>query len=190
MLVLKRDKSAQTFSEKKVKDSIRNAFKSCNSKLYQDKDSLDKLDKIVEEVYSKLDLKEGIRTETIQSQIEVELMKLSYYKEAKFFIIWRHINYYQNYLGNKVKFMRSYLSAVNAATGSKYDANANVTEKNVTTLSGELFKKDIIKLNRYRMYSKISEMYGEDLAKEYIRQLESHELYKHDESSELRRSAA
>lgn len=33
------------------------------------------------------------------------------------------------------------------------------------------------------MYDKISEMFGEDLAKEYLRQIESHELYKHDETS-------
>ena len=30
--------------------------------------------------------------------------------------------------------------ALNAATGSKYDANSNVTEKNITTLTGELPK--------------------------------------------------
>ena len=48
---------------------------------------------------------------------------------------------------------------------------------------GELPKKEIIGTNRLLMYDKITKMYGEDLAKEYIRQLESHEIYKHDETS-------
>jgi len=94
-----------------------------------------------------------------------------------------HNTAHQDYLSNKVKFIGQYLSAINAASGSKYDANANVTEKNLATLSGELFKGEIIKLNRYRLSEKIKELYGPELATEYLRQLESHELYKHDESS-------
>jgi len=89
----------------------------------------------------------------------------------------------ESYLDGKVKFIGEYLSAINAASGSKYDANANVTEKNLATLNGELFKGEIIKLNRYRLSEKIQELYGSELSSEYIRQIESHELYKHDESS-------
>jgi len=95
----------------------------------------------------------------------------------------RKIASQENYLSGKVRFIGEYLSAINAASGSKYDANANVTEKNLATLSGELFKGEIIKLNRYRLSAKIEELYGKGLAREYLRQLESHELYKHDESS-------
>ncbi|KXU35213.1 ribonucleoside-triphosphate reductase [Cephaloticoccus capnophilus] len=95
----------------------------------------------------------------------------------------RHNATHESYLSHKVKFIGDYLSAINAASGSKYDANANVTEKNLATLSGELFKGEIIKLNRYRLSQKIKALYGESLAKEYLRQLETHELYKHDESS-------
>jgi len=95
----------------------------------------------------------------------------------------REIVRQENYLSEKAKFIGEYLSAINAASGSKYDANANVTEKNLATLSGELFKGEIIKLNRYRLSDKIQELYGPELAKEYLRQLKEHELYKHDESS-------
>lgn len=86
---------------------------------------------------------------------------------------------YQKY----VNFIEKYKKASNASTGSEVDSNANVENKNVATLQGELSKKDIIGTNRLLMYNKITEMYGEDLAKEYIRQLESHEIYKHDETS-------
>lgn len=82
-----------------------------------------------------------------------------------------------------VDFITDYRSASNAATGSKFDSNANVEHKNITTCSGELTKKDKIGTNRLMMVDKLTEMFGADLAEEYIRQLEEHEKYKHDETS-------
>lgn len=82
-----------------------------------------------------------------------------------------------------VDFIESYRGASNAATGSKYDANANVEHKNITTCAGELVKGEKIGTNRLLMIDKITQMYGGELAEEYIRQLENHEIYKHDETS-------
>lgn len=84
-----------------------------------------------------------------------------------------------------VNFINRYKKAVNASSGSEVDSNANVEIKNITTMQGELPKRDIIGTNRLLMINKITEMYGADLADEYIRQLESHEIYKHDETSIL-----
>lgn len=86
---------------------------------------------------------------------------------------------YRNY----VDFIADYRNASNAATGSKFDSNANVEHKNITTCSGELTKKDKIGTNRLMMVDKLTEMFGADLAEEYVRQLEEHEKYKHDETS-------
>jgi len=82
----------------------------------------------------------------------------------------------------KRDFIKDYIKASNAATGSKFDANANVTRKNIVTLGQELYKENNIKQNRYIMQDKIRSMYGKDLASQYIKDLESHVLYKHDES--------
>lgn len=90
--------------------------------------------------------------------------------------------HYEKYRKN-VDFIKKYSKALNAATGSEVDANANVESKNIATCQGEMNKKQIIGTNRLLMYDKISELYGEELAEEYIRQLESHEIYKHDETS-------
>lgn len=84
---------------------------------------------------------------------------------------------------NKIDFINSYRKAKNAATGSKYDSNANVEHKNICTCAGELVKGDKIGVNRLLMINKITEMWGKELADEYIRQLESHEIYKHDETN-------
>lgn len=91
------------------------------------------------------------------------------------------LNNYQKYLN----FIEKYKKAINASTGSEVDSNANVECKNVTTLTGELYKKEAIGTNRLMMVNKITELYGEDLAVEYIRQLESHEIYRHDETNPL-----
>lgn len=86
----------------------------------------------------------------------------------------------------KVNFINQYLDQnSNAATASKMDANANVTQKNIVTLRGELYKDFEIQINRYMMYQEITQLFGEELAKEYIRQLEQHELYRHDETKNL-----
>lgn len=85
--------------------------------------------------------------------------------------------------GKYVDFMKEYRSASNAATGSKYDPNANVENKNIATMDGELFKGDKIGVNRYLMYEKITSLFGQDLAEEYMRQLYTHEIYKHDETN-------
>ena len=93
----------------------------------------------------------------------------------------RDVSYYKKYQP-KVDFIEEYAKASNAASGSKFDANSNVETKNVTTLTGELHKGDEIGVNRLRMIQKINDMFGEELAKEYIRQLEDHEIYRHDET--------
>lgn len=85
-------------------------------------------------------------------------------------------------LEQKAQFIKNYISANNAADGSSVDANANVDSKNVATMTAELHKDINVQLKRYLVSKRIAEMYGEDLAKEYNRQIENHEIYVHDES--------
>ncbi len=86
-------------------------------------------------------------------------------------------------LNEKLSFIERYLTANNAADGSTLDANANVTNKNIATLEAELMKDCFIQVNRAQVCKKISEIYDEELAKEYVRQIEAHEIYVHDETS-------
>lgn len=84
---------------------------------------------------------------------------------------------------NKISFLRAYAAAQNAATGSEVDQNANVSSKNIATASAEVPKKDFIAVNRELMREKLTLMYGEDLAAQYKKDLASHIIYKHDETS-------
>lgn len=174
MLVIKRNKSVENFDWKKVEKVIVKAFNAVNEPINQ---------ATLNEIRDELSFNSITSVEEIQDQIEYALMTLDYCNVAKAFILYRNKQTENRVLDQKVKFIHDYTNASNAATGSRFDPNANVTEKNVATLTAELYKGDIIKLNRARLADKIRELYGEDLAKEYIRQLESHELYKHDETS-------
>lgn len=84
---------------------------------------------------------------------------------------------------NKIAFIKKYMVAQNAASGSDVDANANVTNKNIATMSAELPKKDMIALNRELMRLKLTKLYGEELAAQYEEDLAHHIIYKHDETS-------
>nr|BFD63567.1 anaerobic ribonucleoside-triphosphate reductase [Bdellovibrio sp. HM001] len=83
----------------------------------------------------------------------------------------------------KIEFVQQYKAAPNAAEGSKLDANANVTLKNIATLEAEINKDINIQINRTLVQNKIEELFGPNLAQEYVRQIESHEIYVHDETS-------
>lgn len=174
MLVIKRDKRVEPFDINKVDAAITKAFNAVNEPIDSD---------ILEDIKDELYINNIVSVEELQDQIEKALMATDYYDVAKAFILYRHKQAESRALNGKKQFIRDYAKAKNAATGSKYDANANVTEKNIVTLNGELFKGDVIKVNRAILTDKIRELYGEELAKEYIRMLEQHLLYKHDETS-------
>lgn len=86
-------------------------------------------------------------------------------------------------LNEKMQFIQDYLSATNAADGSKMDANANVTQKNIATMESEIMKDFFVQVNRTQVSKKITDLFGEELAKEYLRQIDQHEIYVHDETS-------
>ena len=86
-------------------------------------------------------------------------------------------------LSQKLDFITEYKKAKNAADGSKMDANANVTQKNIATMEQELMKDFFVQINRAKVSQKIVELFGQAMADEYLRQIEAHEIYVHDETS-------
>lgn len=174
MLVIKRDKKVEPFDVNKIDAAITKAFNAVNEPIDSD---------ILQDIKDELYINNIVSVEELQDQLEKALMACDYYDVAKAFILYRRKRAESRALNEKKQFIKDYAKAKNAATGSKYDANANVTEKNIVTLNGELFKGDVIKVNRAILTDKIRELCGEELAKEYIRMLEQHLLYKHDETS-------
>lgn len=86
-------------------------------------------------------------------------------------------------LKEKIKYIHDYMLSSNAATASKVDANSNVTQKTIAGLEAELFKPDTIQIDRKLVKDKLTQMFGEDMAKAYEYDLANHYIYTHDETS-------
>ena len=84
---------------------------------------------------------------------------------------------------DRLDFIRSYTEASNASSGSEVDANANVTRKTLATLEAELYKPYTIALNRQLVTEKLKKMFGLHTADDYLKDLDYHFIYAHDETS-------
>ena len=172
--ITKRDGKKERFSLDKIMNAIIKAFNSVSEPVDLG---------VVSKILSHLNLSDGVKVEDIQNQVETALMQEGHFKVAKSFIIYRQEHQEDRDTVEKLKFLTDYMSAENAATGSKYDANANVEHKNIATLIGELPKKSLIRLNRRLLTDRIKSMYGKELADEYLDRLNHHFIYKNDETS-------
>ena len=172
--ITKRDGSRDEFSLDKIMNAIMKAFNAVEEPV-----NVSSISKII----SHLDITENVTVEDIQNQVEVALMKEGYYKVAKCFMLYRQSHSEDRETLDKLNFLTSYMEAANAATGSKFDANANVEHKNIATLIGELPKSNFIRLNRRLLTDRIKKMYGKELADKYIDLLTHHFIYKNDETS-------
>lgn len=88
-------------------------------------------------------------------------------------------------IDQKIKFIHQYMKAENSATASQLDPNSNVGTKNVCTLAGEIHKDFNIQIKRAIISQKIEEIFGKEVSEEYLRQIQNHEIYVHDESNLL-----
>lgn len=172
--ITKRDGSIELFSLDKIMNAIIKAFNSVDETI-----DLEGMSKIL----GHLDLHDGIKVEDVQNQVEEALMREGHYRVAKSFMLYRQRHAEDRETMEKMKFLADYCAAANAATGSKYDANANVEHKNIATLIGELPKSNFIRLNRRLLTERIRKMYGKELADKYLDLLNCHFIYKNDETS-------
>ena len=173
-LITKRDGTAEKFSAEKIKSAILKAFQAVGSPL--DAEGMQK-------ILDHLRFCNGMSVEDVQNQVEVALMAERHFKVAKSFMLYRKQHSEDRETAEKLRFLLNYVDAENPATGSKYDANANVENKNIATLIGELPKQGFIRLNRRLITDRIKNMYGRETAERYIYLLNNHYIYKNDETS-------
>ena len=172
--ITKRDGKREAFSIDKIKSAVAKAFLSVGSFATQE---------TMTGVLSRLNISNGMTVEEIQNQVEVALMAEQYFSVAKSFMIYRQKRFEAREVRDKLRFLIDYCNATNPATGSKYDANANVENKNIATLIGELPKSNFIRLNRKLLTDKIKQMYGKEVSDKYLDLLNRHFIYKNDETS-------
>lgn len=172
--VTKREGNLESFDISRIENAIRKAFMSCETEVSGD---------VIKNIAKAVNIWDTISIEDIQDQIiellgdydypDVAAAYRSYKdKQSRARMLWRKIHYMDEYID----------SNENAATMSNTDGNANTSAKNVATLEPEVFKDDFRTIQRYRMKRKLKQMYPE-VAYEYERDIEGHEIYVHDEAS-------
>lgn len=182
--VKKRDGSLQDYSSEKLYSAIYKCIESQNSLAAST--SLETqtgyICSLVEEDL-KLQGSSVYTIEEIQNTVENVLMGEGLFKEAKAYILYRAEHSELRLIKDRVEYLERYQSSKdNAATSSETDANANVQVKNVANQDGECYKSFNRKIQRYRMVSKLKELFPE-VSDQYLKDLNSHIIYTHDEAS-------
>ena len=172
--IVKRDGKHEVFTIDKIKAAIAKSFLASGAFATEE---------VMTGILSHLTIQSGISVEEIQNQVEVALMAEGYYQVAKTYMLYRNRHAEDRETKSKLEFLMGYCQAANAAEGSKFDANANVENKNIATLIGELPKKGFIRLNRRLLCDRIRMMFGKEVADKYISLLHQHFIYKNDETN-------
>jgi ribonucleoside-triphosphate reductase len=173
MEVRKCDGSFEEFNPNKVKHGICEAYTAVNEVCP---------DGLIESLIKNLLIYNNISSNEIRRQVEEALMSVNKKVARAYIKKFEETEGEHNRLKNNDDFVKNYINASNAATGSKYDSNANVSNKNIVTLGQEIHKGENIQQNRYIMHNKIKSLYSKKLADQYIYDLEHHIIYRHDES--------
>ena len=176
-MIIKRNKSKEEFSTEKIEKALLSAFISCG---YPN----NKYTKRRCRKFAKSILPQQVETvEDVQDKIEDLLMSEHFYDVAKAYIIYREKhNKLREFTDNKLNFINKYKDSNNTANAT-VDDNSNVNGKNIGILNSEIHKEDNIQVSRRMVVEKLRELYPNFDAKQYIRDLEHHIIYKHDESS-------
>ena len=176
-MIIKRNKSKEEFSTEKIEKALLSAFISCG---YPN----NKYTKRRCRKFAKSILPQQVETvEDVQDKIEDLLMSEHFYDVAKAYIIYREKhNKLREFTDNKLNFINRYKNSNNTANAT-VDDNSNVNGKNIGILNSEIHKEDNIQVSRRMVVEKLRDLYPNFDAKQYIRDLEHHIIYKNDESS-------
>ena len=176
MKVLKRNGKLEPFDVSKVLDAVRKAYKAKGKEV----------DVEVEDEIQHLPvtlLGDVVSVDAVQDAVVRILMDLAPYDVALGYILYREHHKESRFIRERIDYMDAYTNSTdNAATSSETDPNANVTQKNVANLEGEVYKGENRTIQRQRMKDKLNELYPE-VAKQYEKDLDHHIIYTHDEAS-------
>ena len=172
--VIKRDGTHVPFSYQKIENVLVKAFKATGEKV---------TDGQLRSLLTHIHPVDMISVENIQTKVQEALMQEGFYKTAAAYIKYRSKrSEIRDFVDRKIDFINRYKKSNNTANAT-VDDNSNVSSKNVGVLNAEIHKEDNIQISRGMIVHKLRELYPDFDAKQYLRDLESHVIYKHDESS-------
>ena len=174
MYIVKRNGHKETFDVSKIENAIMKAFKSLGYAVSKD---------ITDDIISELHIKEGDTVEDIQDSVINTLRLFDYNDVADNYFVYRYKhNVARESAKTNEQFINNYKKSSNTANAT-VDDNSNVNGKNIGILNAEIHKEDNIQTSRVMLTNKLKELFPDFDAKNYIKDLENHIIYKHDESS-------
>lgn len=176
MVIIKRDGTKEEFNADKIFNALTKAFKACG---------YTSVENVIRDMVSEMRFWDNITVEEIQDEVEETLYNYEYFDVARAYSIYREEHKKARFIRSRLNYMDTYKdSGVNASTSSETDANANVASKNVANLEGEVYKVTNRIIQRQRVKDKLNKLYpGQELGRQYIKDLENHIIYTHDEAS-------
>ena len=173
MDVRKSDGSYEEFSRRKLATIIKKVFKTADVKCDAD---------CVKEIIDSLYIYDGILCSSIRKQLEERFSE----RDERLLKAYRGVKNkkeeIENFVERKINYINNYKKASNTANAT-VDDNSNVANKNIGVLNAEIHKEDNIQISRKMIMGKLKELYPTFNPKNYIKDLEHHIIYKHDESS-------
>lgn len=173
MEVRKSNGSREEYDERKLLNIIKKAYKAADSPYTIE---------IGKEIVDSLYIYDGILCSSIRQQLEERFKErdprvLDAYRAAK--DRKREIDHF---VEEKKAFIRKYKESSNTANAT-VDDNSNVANKNIGILNAEIHKSDNIQTSRSMVMDKLRELYPDFNAKNYVKDINNHIIYKNDESS-------
>lgn len=173
MEVIKRDGRREPFNSDKIINAVKKAYKACDMEMSEEVENA---------LRTLFTVGDTVGIEEIQDKVEEILMQDNPIL-AKSFILYRHKHKKnREWVNEKMAFIQRYKESKNTADAT-IDDNSNVAGKNIGILNNEIHKSDNIDINRGMVIRKLKELYPDFDSKTYIRDLQHHIIYKHDESS-------
>lgn len=174
MEIFKRNGKKELYNPAKIKEAVLAAFKSIGYTVDED---------VYDEIVNSVKVWEGASVYDIEDEVIELLRNYGYGEVADSYLIYKYKHAQARKLvENKKAFIKKYKESNNTANAT-IDDNSNVGNKNIGILNAEGHKEENILVSRGMIVDKLKELFPDFDAKQYIRDLEHHIIYKHDESS-------
>lgn len=187
MLIVKRNGTKEEFNPDKIEGAILKAFKACNYSIGEvDRRNITEfISNLSNGALATMDdpVKEEITIEYIQNKVEKFLCK-RWFPVGKAYMLYReqHKKIRDNVARN-LQFIDNFVKSDNTANAT-IDDNSNVATHNIAVMNTEIHKEDNKETNIRIWYDKIKELYGKELAEQFLIDINTI-LYPHDLSSQI-----
>ena len=173
MEVRKSNGRTENYSTRKLITIIKKVYKSAGIELEEN---------TVDEIINSLNVFDGVPCSSIRKQLEDLFLQ----RNEKLYYSYKRVkdrkDAVKDFVATKTEFINNYKRSSNTANAT-IDDNSNVANKNIAVLNAEIHKPDNIQISRGMMMQKLKELFPDFDEKQYLKDLEQHIIYKHDESS-------